>query len=271
MLAVELPCQRHDAFHDLVAVAPGVFLVPVGAAHAGVGDGDKVLIAKLLPYAVAHLDQLVIQLVQLLLPGCYPAPAGGVGRAAHPAVGGLHIGDESGEVVLLAVKLDLGGSHQLLILAGQLVFFHQVFHDLGLEYLALHLVFFQQMGAVLLGDVILIRALQHDARGLGADLLKTGQLLIKGVVLLVVELILGVDGVADMRQRPLGGQVTDLVIQRLHGVKQLLRAARLFHPAEQCFALIKQGVEVRALIFHLAEFGHQLLLLSAAASGRLYQ
>ena len=175
-------------------------------------------------------------------------------------------GLQLGEGVNAALKGDLGGGDQVVVLAGQLVLLLHVLHDLRGEGLALDLGVQEQQLAVLRLEVLAEGALQQGLDPLLLHLLDLRAELVPEILFLAVELVPGVDGLADVGQG--GGGVGDLVpvlIGQECGLGFLV-APGLLQPLREVLKVLLDLLGIGSLVRHLGKF-HVVLL---SCCGLLY-
>ena len=231
-----------EALHVLLGVAV--------ALHAVVAQGGVALIAQLAAHLVPQVGQLVINAVQLglvvLVPLAHRLPGSQTAGVVRVALEGPHLGQGVG----LTLKGDLGGGDELLMLLGQVVLPLELGHDLRREVLP-------EGGG------------QHSRRPRLGVLLQLRPGGVPEVHLPVVELVPGVDGVADAGQ---GDQCVHMTLRRLllqeHGPGFLIAFCRL-QAAGQVPQLPLYLVQVRTLVGHLGKFhGKSLLFIGWAGLSR---
>ena len=197
LTGLDLDGQRHQVPDHLAAEAAKVLGGIAVAAHADKAQGHVVFKAQLFSLFCAVFHQLIVQLVKLLPVLVKEAALSLYCRLAHRAVRVLLIGPQLGDGDGLAHKLDAGAGVQLLILSAKPVFLLQErdnFRGKGLE---LQLYIRKQQRSQLL--------LKLPAEGRGHQNLVKGLhlfgnqrvLSVEILLLLLIELIPGVHGIAD--------------------------------------------------------------------------
>ncbi|KAF5049363.1 hypothetical protein DSECCO2_440620 [anaerobic digester metagenome] len=267
LLAVKLLGQGHDGFSDLIAVNPGIGLSPVGTSHPGVGYGNEVVIAEFLADPGPDLYQRVIDLVEFFRIFGKPVPGSVIGPFSHAAVHGFHEGRQSRQIALLAFEVYLCGSGELLVFGNQLVLFHQIVDDFRRENLALNLKLLQKMLSVFFFKSRPELRLQADPGCFAGDFLEARQLLVHGVLLRLVEVVSGINGITDKTQRGHGVKVIGQCVQVFKGFEEIRFGCGLLH-FDQVFLHVGIGlVKIRTLVVHFTECHLIFLLLILISSG----
>ena len=250
-----------EALHVLLGVAV--------ALHAVVAQGGVALMAQLAAHLVPQVGQLVINAVQLglvvLVPLAHRLPGSQTAGVVRVALEGPHLGQGVG----LALKGDLGGGDELLMLLGQVVLPLELGHDLRGEGFQLDLRVDEHQIPVLRREVLPEGGGQHGRRPRLGVLLQLRPGGVPEVHLPVIELVPGVDGVADAGQ---GDQRVHMTFRRLllqeHGPGLLIAFCRL-QAAGQVPQLPLYLVQVRTLVGHLGKFhGKPLLFIGWAGLSR---
>ena len=153
------------------------------------------------------MGELVVDAVQVILVVLVPLALRLPGRQAALVVRVRLEGGELGQGIGLALEGDLGGGQQLLILGGQVVFLLELGDDLRGEGLELDLGVDKHQVAVLRLEVGAEGGGQHGHGPRLQVLLELGHGAVPEGLLPVVELVPGVDGVADVGQAGQGAQV----------------------------------------------------------------
>ena len=248
----------HHGGAELLHVGLGVAVTP----HAVVAQGGVALVAQLLAHGVAEVGQLVVDAIQLGLIVLVPLTLGlPCGQTAGIIGVGLE-GGELGEGVHTALKGDLRRGDELLVGHGQIRLRLHLGDDVGGEGLQSDLGVDEHQITVLgleigaegggqQGGGKTLSVLLHGGHG-GVDVLDLG----------VVELVAGVDGLADLGQ---GGEGHEVLLLRLVLQKDGLGGGVVRGLAEAGGQLGGQGLgglHVGAGVGHFIEF-HGLQFLSA--------
>ena len=254
LLPIDGACDRHDIFDHGSAELLDVFLRVAVSAHTVVAELGKAVVAELAAHRVAQLHELVIDLVQLRLVRLVPAALGLPGRQTHSVVRAVFERRELRDGVGAAFKVDLRAGDELLIVLHELVFLLQLLDDRGGEGLAVDLGVDEHQIAVFRRKVLAERAFEH-CRGprvvIGAQLRTS---LVPELLLGVIELVAGIDGVADARER---GEGVDVRRQLLLGEEGLVRGSvtrRGLQLVGQRLQLLLQFVQIGPRIRHFRKF-----------------
>ena len=254
--------SRCDHRADLLAELGHVLRGVIQTAHVEVSELRVVLKAQLFRHGQTHLDQLVVDFIQLIgYTGIQLRPLF-KGFLALGAVGAFHVLQKAVEIAGLAAELCLAGCCDLGILHGKLGFLHQIFDDAGI--LNAQVVFqdLDEMHAVLrlkLGTERTVYDCLVEHLG-GRDQVR--HILVDIGHLGVVILVRGVHSVADIAE---GSRRVEVCFQRLNLLKNSLGFLKGFGGCKGRivrFILLDDSRDVRALVNQFAEFLHNKKLLS---------
>ena len=244
----------HDVFDNGGAELLHVLLRVAVAAHAVIAQLGIAVVAQLAAHRVAQLHELVIDLVQLRLVRLVPA-ALGLPRSQTPRV--VRVVFKRGQLrdgVGAAFELDLCAGDQLLIVLHELVFLLQLLDNGGRERLAGDLGVEEHQIAVFRCEFLAERAFQHGSRPRVVIGAKLRPCFVPELLFGVIELVAGVDGVADARER---GKRIDVHRQLLLGEERLARGGiirRGLQPVGQRLQLLLQLVQIGPCIRHFRKF-----------------
>ena len=244
----------HDVLDDGGAELLHVLLRVAVAAHAVIAHLGIAVVAQLAAHRVAQLHELVIDLVQLRLVRLVPA-ALGLPRGQTPRI--VRVVLERGQLrngVSIALKLDLRAGDQLLIVLHKLVFLLQLLDNGGRERLAGDLGVEEHQLAVFRREFLAERAFQHGRRPRVVIGAKLGPGFVPELLFGVIELVAGVDRVADARER---GERIDVHRQLLLGEERLARGGIVrcgLQPVGQRLQLLLQLVQIGPCIRHFRKF-----------------
>ena len=261
LTAADLVGHRHQILLYGGAELLHVLLGVAVTVHAVVAQGGVALIAHLPAHAVAQVYQLVVQLIQLRRVLHGPLGVSLPRRQTARIVGIALQRRQLGQGVGLALEGDLSGGQQLLVCLHQVVLLLHLGDDLRRKALAGDLSVDEHQVAILCGELRTELGLQHSRL---PRLLILLQLRAEGVpelLLLIVEGVTGVDGVADGCQCGLGlhGQRRLLLLQE--GRLGLLIGAGVLQPLRQLRQLLFHCLRVGAGVGHFGKL-HILLLLA---------
>ena len=224
---IELPAQGDKERAHLLTEGRDLLLAVIRAALLEIADGDVVLVAEVFAHLVADFNQLVPDLLQPRLVAFIEFGIRLDGSGAHRAAWMLEVFLQAVEVQRLAVELDLGRGHDLLILVGQTALL-----------LAQRNVFLAvQLLLQIHGDEILPAEFPLDIRaeGAGRDGLaerdlraaERGQRVLQVLDLLLIKFVARVERVADVRNGILREQLAGLAVDLEHQRAQRVIALRL--------------------------------------------
>ncbi len=261
LLLVDILGHGHQVLLHGLAELLHVLLGVAVAAHAVVTQGGVALVAQLSAHLIAQVDQLIVEIVQLRLVVLVPPALGLPGGQAAPVVAVGLEGGQLGQGVDLALKGDLSGGQQLLVLLGQLVLLLHLRDDLRGEGLELDLGVDEHQLAVLGGEVGTVGAFHHShGPGLGV-LLHLRDEGVPELLLIVVELVAGVDGVADAGQGRHGLDVPGVLFLLQEDGLGLSVVGSILQPRRQLPQPGLDGLGVGAGILHFRKL-HTALLFS---------
>ena len=244
----------HQVGSDLITEGSHLGGVVAVAAQTVVGQGDEVVVAHHAALGGADVDKLVIEPVQLLTVLVEEAALGLGGRLADGTVGALLVGAQLGQGHGLAVELHHGGGVQLLVLAGELILLLNQLHHLRLEGAEFNL----QVGENQLAELLLQGGAEGGGQHGGVDLLlqltQEGEVLVVEVVLLVVEFVTGVDGVADIGQVAHGADMAADDIEPVDGGDLVLHRGGGAQGVTDLRELLLQCIDIQTGIGHLGKF-----------------
>ena len=214
---IELFAQRHQEFAHLLAEGCDLFFAVVGASLLKVADGDIVLIAEVFTHLVADADKLAPDLLQTRLVRFIEFRVCLDGSSTDRTVGMLEILLHAVEVQGLAVEVDLGGSHDLLILIGQACLLLAQRNVRLAEQLFLQIHGDKKLLAELALDVGTVRAFGDSLAECDLCAAERGHRVLKIIDLRLVKFVAGVQCVTDVRDRILREQ---LAVHAVHLKKQ---------------------------------------------------
>ena len=205
--------------------------------------------------------QLVVQLIQLRRVLHGPLVIGLPRRQTAGVVGVALEGRQLGQGVGLALEGDLSGGQQLLVCLHQVVLLLHLGDDLRRKALAGDLSVDEHQVAILCGELRTELGLQHSRLPCLLILLQLRAEGVPELLLLIVEGVTGLDGVADGCQCGLGlhGQRRLLLLQE--GRLGLLIGAGVLQPLRQLRQLLFHRLRVGAGVGHFGKL-HILLLLA---------
>ena len=187
----------YDVFDDGGAELLHVLLRVAVAAHAVIAELGIAVVAQLAAHRVAQLHELVIDFIQLrlvrLVPAALGLPRGQTPRIVRVILERRQLRNGVGS----ALKLDLCAGNQLLIVLHELVFLLELFNNRRREGFAGDLGVEEHQIAVFRRKFPAERAFEHGRRPrvvIGAKL-RPG--LVPEFLLSVIELVAGIDGIAD--------------------------------------------------------------------------
>ena len=256
LAAVDGVGQGDDVLDNGLAEGLDVLLRVAVALHAVVAEGNVVAVAELLSHRVAQVHQLVIDGVQLVRVGHVPGALGLPGGEALGVVTGLLEGGHLGERVHAAVELYLGGGEELGVLGAERILLLQLGHDLGGEGAHVYLLVEEDDGAVLLRELGPPAGGDEAAVPAVDVLLQLGQGGIGVFHLGVVELVGGVDVVADVGDGEHGVEVGGVLV---HLDEYGVGGLKALGGVQPCGGVGKEllcGLDIGALIGHFREFQH---------------
>ena len=244
LLFINRGCHRHDIFDDGRAELLHVFLRIAVAAHAVIAQLRIAAVAQLAAHRIAQMHELVIDLVQLrlvrLVPAAFRLPRGKSARVVRAVFERGQLRDGVGA----ALKFDLRAGDELVIGQHERVFLLQLLDDRRGEGLAGHFGVDEHEVAVLRGEVLAERAFEHCALPcilIGLQLRQRG---IPELLFRIIELIAGVDRVADAGER---GQRLQVDHQLLLGEERLVRGGIV----RRILQLLRHGAKLRLQFFQI--------------------
>ena len=243
--------QRHQVLAHGGAELLHILLGIAVAAHSVIAQGGISLIAQLFAHLIPKTGQFVINAVQVALVVLVPAPhcLPGGQAAGIVRIGGK--GGHLGDGILPILKGNFGGGDELLVLLRQIVLLLKLGHNLRGESLQGDLGVEEHQVAVLRFKVLAEGGLQHGQLPRLLVLLQLGNRGVPKVHLAIVELVPGVDGVADTGQGAQGFHMAvGLLLLQKHSLG-LVIALRLLQTSGELSQLPLKRLQFRALIGHL--------------------
>ena len=175
-------------------------------------------------------------------------------RAANVALGVFFICAELREAQFFAVKIYLRRGYQLLVFARKLVFLLQIGDYLGREALARKLRVDEHQLAVFLFKLRAKRASEHRLGELLLALFNKRGIFVVEVVLFLIELIEGVDGVADIGYRAHRLNMGDYFFTLRKGFLRLFESLCRAEAFRRRIERFGRRFNIYSLIWHIAEF-----------------
>ena len=243
--------QRHQVLAHGGAELLHILLGIAVAAHSVIAQGGISLIAQLFAHLIPKTGQFVINAVQVALVVLVPAPhrLPGGQAAGIVRIGGK--GGHLGDGILPILKGNFGGGNELLVLLRQIVLLLKLGHNLRGEGLQGDLGVEEHQVAVLRFKVLAEGGLQHGQLPRLLVLLQLGNRGVPEVHLAIVELVPGVDGVADTGQGAQGFHMAvGLLLLQKYSLG-LVIALRLLQTSGELSQLPLKHLQFRALIGHL--------------------
>ena len=246
---IELLAQRHEECAHLLPEGRDFLFAVVRASLLQIAHGNVVFIAQIFAHLVADVDEFAPDLLQTRLVVLVELGVRLDGGGTHRAVGMLEVFLDAVKIQGLAVKGNLGGGHDLLVLVGQAAFLLTQ-RDVG---------FTEQLLLQVHGDKVLLAEFPLDVRteGAGRDgfaerhlvAAEGGQRVLQIIDLRLIEFVPGVQSVADVCDGILGEQFAALAVDLKNQAAQGAVALRLpdcgFPLGEFCPARLQIG----ALVF----------------------
>ncbi len=240
--------QGHQDSAHLLPEGCNLLLTIVRASLLQIAHGNVVFVAEVLAHLIADADQFVpdflqTRLVVLIKPGVCLDSGG-----THGAVGMLKVFLHAVEIQCLAVEGNFSSRHDLLIFVGQAA----LLLTQGNVGFAVQLLLQIHRDKVLLAELQLdVRAEGTGGNGITEFYLRTaerGQRILQILDFRFIEFIAGVQGVADVRDTILRGQLTAFAVnlehQRSQHVIALCVRNRSFPLGEFCAACLQVGTLV---------------------------
>ena len=251
---LEAADDRHYVAHDARAESRNILCVIAVARLAAICKLGEGVEAELFCNACAAFYKAVKNSVELIgLRHIEPALRL-VCRAANVALGVLFICAELGKTRLFAVEIYLRRGYQLLVFARKLVFLLQIRDYLWREAPARKLRVDEHQLAVFLFKLRAKRASEHRLGELLLALLNKRGVFVVEVVLFLIELIEGVDGVTDIGYRAHRLNMGDYFFTLRKGflcLSESLCCAEAFRRRIERFS---RRLDIYSLIWHITEF-----------------
>ena len=166
----------------------------------------------------------------------------------------LLVGSQKGQRHGLAIELHHSGGIQILILGYEFIFLLHQFHNGRREAAGGDLQIPEHQAAVMLFQIFAIGGLQQGSIYLVDQFLQLGTDLVHIVVLSVVELVLGIDGVADISKLLHRACSLHLLFEGIICLDLTVCIGSGFHCLQGTGGRCRQLLHIRTAVRHLTEF-----------------